>query len=82
MNLSGILGHKMAALPPVEGFELQSGRREEQREKRNRPAEHPSPRSFKFHFLGSSLLAQWVKDLALLHLWHRFDPWPGKFHMP
>ena len=35
---------------------------------------------------GSSLLpdpTQWVKDLALLQLWHRlhlqlkFDPWPG-----
>ena len=31
--------------------------------------------------------AQWVKDLALLHLWHslqlqlRFDPWSGNFHM-
>lgn len=31
---------------------------------------------------------QWVKDLALslewlgLLLWHRFDPWPGNFHVP
>ena len=31
--------------------------------------------------------AQWVKDLALLQLWHksqmwlRFDPWPRNFHM-
>ena len=28
----------------------------------------------------SSLVAQWVKDLASL-LWHRFDPRPGNFHM-
>ena len=33
-------------------------------------------------------MAQWVKDLALSLLWlqsllwHRFDPWPGNFHMP
>ena len=33
-------------------------------------------------------VAQHVKDLALLQLWHklqlwyRFDPWPGDFHMP
>ena len=33
-------------------------------------------------------MAQWVKDLVLLLqwlgllLWHRFDPWPMKFHMP
>ena len=32
-------------------------------------------------------LVQWVKDLALLQLWHRlhlqlgFDPLPGNFHM-
>ena len=37
--------------------------------------------------LWSSLVAQWVKDLALLLLrvrsllWPRFDPWLGKFHM-
>ena len=36
---------------------------------------------------GSSLVAQWVKDLAwsLLWfeslLWRGFDPWPGNFHM-
>ena len=29
---------------------------------------------------------QWVKDLVSLQLprlllWHRFDPWPGHFHM-
>ena len=27
-------------------------------------------------------MAQWVKDPALLLLWHGFDPWPGNFHMP
>ena len=33
-------------------------------------------------------MAQWVKDLALpqlwrrLQLWRKFDPRPGKFHMP
>ena len=38
--------------------------------------------------IGSSLMAQQVKDLLLpqlwhkLQLWHRFDPWPGNFHMP
>lgn len=32
-------------------------------------------------------LAQWVKDLKLLQLWHRsqlwlrFHPWPGNFHI-
>ena len=36
----------------------------------------------------SSLVAQWVKDLALSLqqleslLWHRFDPWPRNFYMP
>ena len=36
---------------------------------------------------GSSLVAQWVKDLALslqqlrLLLWCMFSPWPEKFHM-
>ena len=36
---------------------------------------------------GSCLVAQWLKDLALSLqqlvslLWHRFDPWPRKFHM-
>ena len=29
----------------------------------------------------SSLVAQWVKDLALTLLWHGFNPWPGNFHM-
>ena len=35
----------------------------------------------------SSLVAQWVKDLALSLLWlgsllwHRFHPWTGKFSM-
>ena len=33
-------------------------------------------------------MVQWVKDLVLslqgpgLLRWHRFDPWPGNFHMP
>ena len=33
-------------------------------------------------------MVQWIKDLALLQLWHRlqlwcgFDPWPWNFHMP
>ena len=27
----------------------------------------------------SSLVAQWVKDLALSLLWCWFDPWPRKF---
>ena len=37
--------------------------------------------------LGSSLVAQWVMDLALpqlqhrSQLQHRFDPWPGSFRM-
>lgn len=31
--------------------------------------------------VGSSLLAQLVKDLVLLLLWHRLDAWPGNFHM-
>ena len=30
---------------------------------------------------GSSLVAQRVQDLALLLLWHRFNPWPGNPHM-
>ena len=32
-------------------------------------------------FLWSSLVAQQVKDLALLLLWQRFSPWPGNFCM-
>ena len=28
---------------------------------------------------GSSLVAQWVKDLVLSLLWPRFDPWLGNF---
>ena len=38
--------------------------------------------------LRSSLVAQWVKGLVLsllwlwLLLWHKFDPWLGKFCMP
>ena len=27
-------------------------------------------------------MAQWVKDLALPQLRHRFNPWPGNFHVP
>ena len=32
--------------------------------------------------VGSSLVAQGVKDPMLSRLWHRFDSWPGYFHMP
>ena len=31
--------------------------------------------------LGSSLVALWVKDLALSMLWCEFNPWPRNFHM-
>ena len=37
---------------------------------------------------GVLAMAQWVKDLALLKLWHRlqlrlrFDPWHRNFHTP
>ena len=31
---------------------------------------------------SSSLVAQRVKDSALLLLWLGFSPWPGNFHMP
>ena len=33
-------------------------------------------------------MAKWAKDMTLSLqqlgslLWHGFDPWPGKFHMP
>ena len=27
-------------------------------------------------------MAQGIKDLALLLLWHGFNLWPGNFHMP
>ena len=30
---------------------------------------------------GSFLGARWVEDLALPQPWHRFDPWPGIFHL-
>ena len=36
--------------------------------------------------MGSSLVAQWLKDLVLLllwlwlQLWHQFDPWAGNCH--
>ena len=33
-------------------------------------------------YLGSSPVAQCVKDHALSLLWLEFDPWPGDFHMP
>jgi len=29
-----------------------------------------------------SSVAQWVKGLALLLLWHRLNPWPRNFHIP
>ena len=32
-----------------------------------------------FKNLGSSLVVQWVKDLALSLLWPGFNPWPGNF---
>ena len=32
--------------------------------------------------LGSSLVAQGVKDLVLPLLWCWFDPWSRNFHMP
>jgi len=41
-----------------------------------------------YYVFRSSLVAQRVKDLALslqevgLSLWHKFNPWPGNFHMP
>ena len=27
-------------------------------------------------------MAQWIKDLAVLQLWLRFNPWLRNFHMP
>ena len=42
---------------------------------------------YKISSIGSSLTAQWVKDLMLSLLWlrqllwHKFNPWPGNFHM-
>ena len=33
-------------------------------------------------WVGSSLVALWVKDLALSLLWLRFTPQPRNFHMP
>ena len=42
---------------------------------------------FQFTKSGSSLEAQWVKDLVLSllwlgsQLWYEFDPWPGNFMM-
>ena len=37
---------------------------------------------FKFVTARSSLVAQWIKDLALLLLWGGFSPWPRNFHIP
>ena len=31
--------------------------------------------------IGISHVVQLVKDLALLQLWHSFNPWPETFHM-
>ena len=31
---------------------------------------------------GSSLVAYWVRDLALSLLWSRFNPWPRNFRLP
>ena len=49
-----------------------------------------SQRIHNLAFVCGSILspAQWIKDPALLQLWHKsqlqlgFDPWPGNFHMP
>ena len=38
-------------------------------------------RVFKKQQRGVPTVVQWVKDLALLQLWLRFNPWPGNFHM-
>ena len=44
--------------------------------------------SFKKVYRGSSLVAQWVKALTLVQLWHRsqlwhqYNPWPSNLHMP
>ena len=43
---------------------------------------------FKIATYGVPVVGQWVKDPALLQMWHRsplwfvFDPWPGNFHVP
>jgi len=42
---------------------------------------HQCAKKEKKRMLGSSLVAQLVKILALLQLWCEFDPWPGNFHM-
>jgi len=42
----------------------------------------------KVMIIGVSMWYSWFKDLALLYLrprlqlQHRFNPWPGNFHMP
>ena len=48
---------------------------------RSRGGENWVPPFEKTHTKGS-LVAQWVKDLALSLLWLRFDPRPGNFHIP
>lgn len=45
----------MAALPPAEGSELQSGRRGRAKGERNKPAEHPLQGVLRSTFLISSL---------------------------
>ena len=48
----------------------------------------PHPKSKKEVISESSLMAWWVKDLAVSLqqlgslLWYRFDPWLGNFYMP
>ena len=37
--------------------------------------------SLRWEQARSSLVAQCVKDLVLLLLWHGFDPWPGNVYM-
>ena len=41
-----------------------------------RPSPKPIEPCLKTPYLGSSLVAQQVKDPALSLLWHGFDPWP------
>lgn len=38
--------------------------------------------SSKIKLVGSSLVAQWIKDLVLSLLWCGFESWPEKFCMP
>ena len=39
------------------------------------------PGRFEKDMEATSLVAQWVKDPVLSLMWHRLDPWPGKFRM-